>query len=252
MAGHSTGSSRTEPFQSHKPYRSCIRKPNSPENCDNERELNIYLTGLCHHTVELIPGAAMVGVTLLDPQRTPITVARTVSAVEDLDAAQYQAGRGPGLEAVTAGSVVTADRVDAARRWPEFAQVASTFGVSSFLATPLPSLQPGMSTGAVTVYGTRDSELQDTDNALMNVVVAAAGYAIAGAERYREARNLSRHLEHALDSRGVIDQAKGIVMTMHGVDADTAFRMLTDMSQRTNKKVRVVAEELIASICLRT
>ncbi|WP_175393676.1 ANTAR domain-containing protein [Rhodococcus globerulus] len=170
--------------------------------------------------------------------------------MDDIDAAQYQAGRGPGLEAVAAGIGVTADRVDAARRWPEFAQVASTFGVISFLSTPLPSLQPGIRIGAVTVYGARDSGFQ-TDTALMNVVVGAAGYAIASAARDRDSRNLSRHLEHALDSRGVIDQAKGIVMVMHGVDADTAFRVLIDISQRTNKKVRVVAEELIASICTR-
>jgi hypothetical protein len=250
MAGCTTGSSRSEPFQSHKPHRSCIRKPNSPGQCDNDGELAIYLTGLCYHTVELIPGAAMVGVTLVDAQGTAVTVARTVSAVDNIDAAQYKAG--PGLEAVAAGIVVTADRVDAARRWPTFAQVASTFGVFSFLAAPFPSLWPGMSNGAVTVYGTRDVGFGDTDTALMKVVVAAAGYAIAGAERYRDSRNFSRHLEHALDSRGVIDQAKGIVMVMHSVDADTAFRMLTGISQRTNKKVRVVAEELIASICLRT
>ncbi|MDV6271385.1 GAF and ANTAR domain-containing protein [Rhodococcus globerulus] len=250
MAGYNTGSSRTEPFQSHKPQTSCIRKPNPPENCDNDGELGIYLTGLCHRTVELIPGAAMVGVTLVDPQGTPVTVARTVSAVDGIDAAQYQAGRGPGLEAVAAGIVVTADRVDAARRWPMFAQVASTFGVYSFLSTPLPSLRPGMPNGAVNVYGARDSDFQDTDTAFMNSVVAAAGYAIAGAERYRDSRNLSQHLEHALHSRGVIDQAKGIIMVMRGVDADTAFRMLIDTSQRTNKKVRVVAEELLASICI--
>lgn len=250
MAGHTIGSSRSEPFQSHKPHRSCIRKPNSPGQCDSE--LGIYLTGLCHHIVELIPGAVMVGVMLVDAQGMPVAIARTVSAVDDIDAAQYKAGQGPSMEAVAAGIVVTADRVDAARRWPEFAQLASTFGVFSFLATPLPSVRPGMSTGAVTVYGARDSGFQDTDTALMNVVVAAVGYAIAGAERDRDSRNLSRHLEHALDSRGVIDQAKGVVMVMHGVDADTAFRMLTGISQRTNKKVRVVAEELIASICIRT
>ena len=208
MAGHTPGSSRTEPFQSHKPHRSCIRKPNPPGQCDNDSELAIYLTGLCHRTVELIPGAAMVGVTLVDAQGTPVIVARTVSAANNIDAAQYQAGRGPGFEAIAAGSVVTADRVDAARRWPEFAQVASTFGVFSFLAAPLPSLRPGMSNGTVTVYGTRDVGFGDTDTAFMNLVVGAAGYAIAGAERYRDTRNFSRHLEHALDSRGVIDQAK--------------------------------------------
>jgi AmiR/NasT family two-component response regulator len=46
----------------------------------------------------------------------------------------------------------------------------------------------------------------------------------------------------------VIDQAKGVLMAVHGVDADGAFAMLVETSQRTNTKVRVVAEELLASV----
>jgi AmiR/NasT family two-component response regulator len=46
----------------------------------------------------------------------------------------------------------------------------------------------------------------------------------------------------------VIDQAKGVLMAVHGVDADGAFAMLAETSQRSNTKVRVVAEELLASV----
>jgi AmiR/NasT family two-component response regulator len=49
-------------------------------------------------------------------------------------------------------------------------------------------------------------------------------------------------------SRAVIDQAKGVLMAVHGVDADGAFAMLAETSQRSNTKVRVVAEELLASV----
>ncbi|MFI2430114.1 ANTAR domain-containing protein [Streptomyces sp. NPDC018955] len=60
-----------------------------------------------------------------------------------------------------------------------------------------------------------------------------------------------RNFERALDSRAVIDQAKGakgVLMAVHGVDADGAFAMLVETSRRTNTKVRVVAEELLASV----
>ena len=59
---------------------------------------------------------------------------------------------------------------------------------------------------------------------------------------------MALQLERALDSRAVIDQAKGVLMAVHGVDADAAFAMLVDRSQRTNTKLRAVAEDLLASV----
>ena len=82
----------------------------------------------------------------------------------------------------------------------------------------------------------------------MNLFTTAAGYAIGSTERYRGARQLALQLERALDSRAVIDQAKGVLMAVHGVDADGAFAMLVETSQRTNTKLRAVAEDLLASV----
>src|SRR3546814_16311504 len=52
-------------------------------------------------------------------------------------------------------------------------------------------------------------------------------------------------LERALESRGVIEQAKGIIMGTHHVDADRAFRILIQDSQRSNVKLRVIAQQYI-------
>ena len=74
--------------------QSLYRESEPARGIDIDRELDIYLTGLFRDTVELVPDAAMVGVTPIDPRGTPETVARTVSAVEAINAVQYQAGQG--------------------------------------------------------------------------------------------------------------------------------------------------------------
>jgi AmiR/NasT family two-component response regulator len=62
---------------------------------------------------------------------------------------------------------------------------------------------------------------------------------------YQAARDLARNLEVALESRAVIDQAKGILMERHKLTADQAFQVLVEVSSRTNTKLRGIADELV-------
>ena len=165
-----------------------------------------------------------------------------------VDELQYRSWAGPCIEAAESEQIVVADRTTASERWPGLASEARRFGVQSFLSIPLPALEPGVRAGAVNVYGSRADGFARSEVALMNLFTTAAGYAIGSTERYRGARQLALQLERALDSRAVIDQAKGVLMAVHGVDADGAFAMLVETSRRTNTKVRVVAEELLASV----
>ncbi|OYD60961.1 GAF and ANTAR domain-containing protein [Rhodococcus sp. OK302] len=208
-----------------------------------------YLNKLCQHAVELVDDADMAGVTVFDRDGNPSTAALTSPTVRAIDELQYLAGVGPCLEAVEKFEVVVADQDAAAQRWPGLAAEAKTYGVVSFLSVPLPPLEMGVRTGAVNLYGTRSDGFARAEVALTNLFTTAAGYAIMSVERYRGARNFALQLERALDSRAVIDQAKGVLMAVHAVDSETAFRMLVETSQESNKKVRLVAEELLASLC---
>jgi len=188
-------------------------------------------------------------VTILGEEGTPSTAARTSREVALVDELQYRSGDGPCIEAAESSEIVVADRIAASERWPGLASEARRFGVQSFLSIPLPPLdEPGARPGAVNLYGSRSDGFARSEVALMNLFTTAAGYAIGSTERYRGARQLALQLEQALESRAVIDQAKGVLMAVHGVDADAAFEMLVDKSQRTNTKLRVVAEDLLASV----
>jgi AmiR/NasT family two-component response regulator len=78
-----------------------------------------------------------------------------------------------------------------------------------------------------------------------------AGYAavaLANAYLYYSTADLARHLQTAMTSRAVIEQAKGIIMAERRCTADEAFAFLTAVSQETNRKVRDVAATLVAGI----
>jgi AmiR/NasT family two-component response regulator len=64
---------------------------------------------------------------------------------------------------------------------------------------------------------------------------------------YQDARNLADNLQVALDSRAVIDQAKGILMERHKLTADQAFQVLARLSMQGNRKLRDIAEVLVAT-----
>jgi hypothetical protein len=68
----------------------------------------------------------------------------------------------------------------------------------------------------------------------------------AAAPTYEELLTLVAHLRAALETRPVIDQAKGILIGNLGCDAERAFQLLVAQSQHENRKVRDVATELVA------
>jgi AmiR/NasT family two-component response regulator len=77
------------------------------------------------------------------------------------------------------------------------------------------------------------------------VFVAHAATSLANATAFSAARVLSEQLQEALESRAVIEQAKGILMARHGIDADRAFEQLREQSQHSNRKVRDLAADVV-------
>jgi AmiR/NasT family two-component response regulator len=100
--------------------------------------------------------------------------------------------------------------------------------------------------GALNVYGGGGGGF---DEQAVDALTSFAGYAAiaaANANIHASTATLARNLELALGSRAVIDQAKGILMARHGLTPGAAFDVLSEQSQRSNRKLREVAEELVA------
>jgi GAF domain-containing protein len=194
--------------------------------------------------VRTIPGCDAASVTIVTDGR-PRTAVGTDDSTLDVDQAQYDEDDGPCLDAYREHRVNRVDLSGAVEKWPAFTKAAREQGLRSFLAAPLLVHTEGL--GALNLYSRSVSGFDALDEAFVSLLTGQAAAAVANSLRYTDATELAAQLETALSSRAVIEQAKGILMTRHGVDPDTAFDLLRRQSQHRNVKLRVVALELVAS-----
>jgi transcriptional regulator with GAF, ATPase, and Fis domain len=221
-----------------------------------EESLDEVLMRVAATAVHAIPDADAVTITVLIGDQ-PRTVAWTDERMVDIDARQYAADRGPCLDAARTQSAVLRAAVGERRRdWPEFATAAEHAGVHAYLSSPLlvdsrasEDLAHGQElVGSLNIYSTAATAFDPFDEGLLQLYTAAAAAAITNARRRQDFRRSITQLEAALTSRAEIDQAKGVLMAVHGCTADEAFARLVEQSQRTNTKVSKLAHDLLASL----
>lgn len=213
---------------------------------EQDEELTVVLHRVCAQITHAIPGADLASVTLLG-EHGPYTSVVTDDLAHQLDAAQYASGHGPCTQAADTGVVVCATVDEGADRWAAFAEVARSGGVASVLAAPL--FIDREYQGTINLYGRDQHGYRELDSAVFELYTTAAEAALRADRRYRVTRDHATHLGDALTSRAVIDQAKGIIMAARRIDADAAFTVLVERSQRENRKLREVAEEFVAEAC---
>jgi len=208
-----------------------------------EEDFALLLHRVCAQVKAAVPGVDDASITLLR-EHCPATVACTSDVVAELDHDQYASGDGPCIRAASTGQLVRISITEAARRWPEFAHDAESAGYGSFLSAPL-VVEDGYG-GAVNCYSASGHGFAELDERLLDLYSGIATAVLRIHSRYIRARDTADTLAHALTSRAVIDQAKGILMALHRIDADEAFRLLAAQSQRQNIKLRDVAARFVS------
>jgi GAF domain-containing protein len=127
--------------------------------------------------------------------------------------------------------------------WPKFGRVADEHGVRAVLAVPLTVVGDG-SVGGLNLYGT-GAPFDDGDHRLAEAFAAQASVVVSNAIAYWRAFEQTRSLTAAMESRAVIEQAKGILMSAQRCTPDEAFDLLRRASQRENRKLRELATEIV-------
>ena len=204
--------------------------------------LNETLDQLAHLACLAVPDCQMVGITLLEGEQ-PMTAIHTHAEPPKIDQAQYDAGRGPCLDAMRTGDVCRIGDTSVDERWPEFARAAADLGVRSTLG--LPMRVGDRIVGGFNLYSTNVEAFAGEAAETAALFAVQAGLAVAGSLAYWHQRGLVQHLEEALKNRPVIEQAKGMIMAREGVTADEAFDVLRRASQRQNRKLRDIAVEIV-------
>ncbi|MFL6240173.1 MAG: ANTAR domain-containing protein [Actinomycetes bacterium] len=174
------------------------------------------------------------------------TFAATDGTVRAVDNAQYSVEQGPCVEAGRDGAVHLSQHLPDDSRWPVLADAAAEHGLGSVLSVPIPNGTEAP-VGTLNLYARRPDAFCDQDTRDAVGFAKYAGYAIASARERDEARTLASQLAEAMQSRGVIDQAIGVLMAREGCDAAEAMETLRRTSQQANRKVREIAELLVAS-----
>lgn len=184
-----------------------------------------------------VEGAEYAGITVLgrESATTPVASDPLVRAV---DALQYSTGQGPCVRAAVADTepVVLVNDLLGDGRWPDFSGGAVKLGVSAMLSFHLYT-EPDSTVGALNLYSTRVGSF--TPESLQTGALLAAHAAVAAATAEKTGQ-----LRVALASRDLIGQAKGILMERYRITADHAFGLLVAASQRTNRRLTDLAEEL--------
>jgi transcriptional regulator with GAF, ATPase, and Fis domain len=209
----------------------------------SETDLDGVLGTIAELAKRTVPGAAEVSVTLVQGRKAR-TAAYTGDLALRLDKTQYELDEGPCLDAAaTAGSMVLS-RIVAEDRWPRWTPRARERGAASSMSIGLPVQETV--TGALNIYATEADAFDATAVVLAQSFAGYAAVALANAHLYTTTTTLAEQMRAAMEHRAVIEQAKGIIMGERRCTSGEAFRILSEISQDTNRKLRDVAAALVA------
>ena len=208
-----------------------------------ETDLDGVLARVAELARQTLEGATEVSVTLVRGKGAH-TAAYTGDLALHLDEWQYAKGHGPCLDASAAAGTMSIPDMAGETRWPDWAGRARQAGAHSSLSIGLP-VQESVA-GALNVYSTTPHAFNDDTIALAQTFASYAAVALANAHLYDTTATLAQHMQAAMESRAVIEQAKGIIMGERRCTADEAFALLTKVSQDSNRKLRDVAVALVA------
>ncbi len=202
----------------------------------SEDDLSSTLDKITELAVGAVDGADHCGITRIEGRKVE-TPAASDDVPEQVDAIQYDTGQGPCLDAIREHEVFESGDISAEDRWPAFARrAAGETGVRSMLSFRL--FVEGDTMGALNLYSREVDAFSDDDRHTGSLFAAHAAVAMANAE---EIDNLKR----AVETRDVIGTAKGMLMARTDITDEEAFDILRRASQRTNVKLREIAERIV-------
>jgi GAF domain-containing protein len=204
-----------------------------------------FLHELAVLAARLVGGGLSCGMTM-QPDGKPATVACSDPLAARVDEVQYQLDDGPCLHALRNGCVVRIEDTAEKARWPEFEAQAAAYGIRSCLALPLNA--DGKPVGALNLYAREASAFGPAEARRAENFAENASGALSLAIKLASHAALIEQLRSSLASRGVIDQALGIIMAREQCTQDRAFAIMRAASQNTNVKLRDIASAVVTSI----
>jgi GAF domain-containing protein len=202
-----------------------------------------FLHNLTHHAAA-VSGADAVGLLLADQQAKLRFMAASNDTGEMLELFQLQNAEGPCLDCFSTGqAVINADLANAQARWPLFAPAAAAAGFRSVHAFPLRLRQETI--GALNLFSRDDPAFADQEIAVVQALADIATIALLQERSIARADALTEQLQGALNSRIIIEQAKGALAQMEGTTPDDAFHLMRSNARSTGRRLIDIAREVV-------
>jgi len=201
-------------------------------------------TELVAVSVAELVAPAEVGILLAGASGSMTVAASSTGRARDLAWFEEAHREGPGIDCGASGEQVLNERIaNAAARWPGFAPAAAAAGFA--ISSAFPMRRRAQTIGAISVLAP-GSLLTVADAGRVQAIARAAAIAIAQQREFRQSVLAAAQLQHALDSRVIIEQAKGAVAARLGITPEAAFVVLRDYARSESRPLLRVAEQTIS------
>jgi GAF domain-containing protein len=201
-----------------------------------------FLHVLTSRSAELL-GVSAAGLLLADPRGELRVLAASSEAARLLELFQLQSDQGPCLDCFRSGQPVAAADLSADPRWPRFAAAAGQAGFCAVQALPMRLRDQVI--GALNLFrataGAFDAEVVQVGQALADV----ATIGLLNERSVRRTDTLNEQLQAALNSRVIIEQAKGKLAERLGIDMNQAFTILRDQARNRNQRLSDLARAFV-------
>lgn len=206
-------------------------------------EVSEVLYRLVEHVIEIL-GVDGAGVSVVDEDGSlrPVTVPNEMT--RRLEGVEEQFQQGPCVDAFRNGDEVVVSRLrDHADKWPDWSGKADELGVRAVLGIPL--VVRGEPLGAMNVYSLQERDWRPAEVRVARVLCDMAASYVSNASELDEARRTAEQLREALESRIIIEQAKGVIAAEQRISVEEAFVILRSHSRKQGVSLRAVSKAVV-------
>jgi GAF domain-containing protein len=185
------------------------------------------------------------GVTLVHDGRQRFVTA-AVEAIADLERVQEDFQKGPCVDAVNAARPVTVSDIavgDASQRWPDYTSAAKKTGIQAVAGIPMQA--DAVAIGAVNLYDSQPRTWAADDLRIAGIFSDIATGYLMHASAAQQQQRTAEQLQQALDTRLIIEQAKGVLANRHAISIDDAFGRLRKYARGRNERIHDVARGVV-------
>ena len=210
----------------------------------SDYDITEFMQRLVERCAEVL-GADVAGVMLESPAGTLQLSAATSDAMGQIERVEVSSGTGPCADAYRTGEqVVAEDLADFTHRWPQVVPQLQDLGMRAGYAFPLRLRDDRI--GALNLYRTTPGRFDDDDVRVGQAFADVAAIGILQQRALADSQQRRAQLEHALDSRIAVEQAKGVLVDRHGVTPQDAFEAIRSYARDHRRTVREVSEQVVA------